>query len=271
VIPHDYITEWRAEAPWVQDFQIEQDLVISRAIVDLFSHPLLQNALAFRGGTALYKLHFKPAARYSEDVDLVQTRAEPAGPMMNAVRGMLDPWLGKPQWKQTDGRVTFVYRFDSEDMPPIPLRLKVEINTREHFCVYGVKQVPFSVASRWFHGSCTIQSYDLDELLGTKLRALYQRKQGRDLFDLATALKDPRVDPARIVTAFSGYMAREGHTVTRAQFEANFALKMRDPQFMADIRPLLAAGYQWDAGAAAPLVSSRLIERLPGDGWKRDL
>ena len=271
MIPHDYITEWRAEAPWVQDFQIEQDLVISRAIVDLFSHPLLQNALAFRGGTALYKLHFKPAARYSEDVDLVQTRAEPAGPMMNAVRGVLDPWLGKPKWKQTDGRVTFVYRFDSEDMPPIPLRLKVEINTCEHFCVYGVKQVPFGVASRWFHGSCTIQSYDLDELLGTKLRALYQRKQGRDLFDLATALKDPRVDPARIVTAFSGYMDREGHTVTRAQFEENFALKTRDPQFMADIRPLLAAGYQWDPEAAAPLVSSRLIERLPGDAWKRDL
>ena len=271
MIPRDYITEWRSEAPWVQDFQIEQDLVISRALVEIFSHPLLQKALAFRGGPALYKLHFKPAARYSEDVDLVQTRAEPAGPMMNAVRDILDPWLGKPKWKQTDGRVTFVYRVDSEAMPPIPLRLKVEINTREHFCVYGLKQVPFSVASRWFHGSCKIQSYDLDELLGTKLRALYQRKQGRDLFDLATALNDPRVDPARIVTAFSGYVDREGHRVTRAQFEENFALKIRDPQFMADIRPLLAAGYQWDPETAAPLVSSRLIRRLPGDAWKKDL
>jgi predicted nucleotidyltransferase component of viral defense system len=271
VIPRDYITEWRAEAPWVQDFQIEQDLVISRALVELFSHPLLQKALAFRGGTALYKLHFTPAARYSEDVDLVQVRAGPAGPMMSAVRGILDPWLGKPKWKQTDGRVAFVYRFDSEEMPPIPLRLKVEINTREHFCMYGLKQIPFIVASRWFHGSCKIQSYDLDELLATKLRALYQRKQGRDLFDLATALKDPRVDPARIVTAFSEYTDQEGLKVTRAQFEENFALKMRDPQFLADIRPLLAAGYQWDAEAAALLVSSRLIERLPGDAWKRNL
>jgi hypothetical protein len=106
-----------------------------------------------RGGTALYKLHLKPAARYSEDIDLVQTRAEAAGPTMEALREILDPWLGKPQWKQTEGRVTFVYRFNSEDTPPIPLRLKVEINTREHFVVYGFKQIPFQVSSRWFGGA----------------------------------------------------------------------------------------------------------------------
>ena len=32
---------------------------------------------------------------------------------------------------------------------------------------------PFAVSSRWFEGSCQITSYELDELLGTKLRALY--------------------------------------------------------------------------------------------------
>jgi predicted nucleotidyltransferase component of viral defense system len=146
---------------------------------------LLHDALALRGGTALYKLHLKPPARYSEDIDLVQTRAEPAGPMMDALRDILDPWLGRPRWKQSEGRVTFLYRFDSEDVPPIPLKLKVETNTREHFSVYGFKEAPFSVTSRWFEGSCNIHGYDLDELLGTKLRALYQRKAGRDLFDLA--------------------------------------------------------------------------------------
>jgi Nucleotidyl transferase AbiEii toxin, Type IV TA system len=127
VIPHDYITGWRAEAPWVQDFQVEQDLVISRALVEIFSHPLLHESLALRGGTALYKLHLKPAARYSEDIDLVQTEAKPAGSMMEAVRGVLDPWLGKPKWKQTDGRVTFVYRFDSEETP---LRFRSDSKSR---------------------------------------------------------------------------------------------------------------------------------------------
>ena len=97
--------------------------------------------------------------------------------------------------------------------------MKVEINTREHFVVYGFKQIPFRVSSRWFEGSCEIHSYELDELLGTKLRALYQRKQGRDLFDLANALEKPEVTPERIVTAFLEYMKREGHKVSRAQFD----------------------------------------------------
>ncbi len=135
----------------------------------------------------------------------MQTRPEPAGRMMEALRGVLDPWLGAPVWKQTAGRVTFVYRFSSEETPPLPLRLKVEINSREHFAVYGLTQVPFAVSSRWFEGQCEICSYELDELLGTKLRAFYQRKQGRDLFDLATALEKPEVAPDRIVAAFLEY------------------------------------------------------------------
>ena len=268
MIPHDYITEWRAEAPWVQDLQVEQDLVISRALVEIFSPPRLHEALAFRGGTALYKLHLKPPARYSEDIDLVQTKAEPAGPMMEALHEILDPWLGEPSWKQSEGRITFVYRFPSEDIPPIQLRLKIEINTREHFAVYGFKERPFTVASRWFEGESDIHTYELDELLGTKLRALYQRKQGRDLFDLATALSDSETDPDRIVAAFTKYMEHEGHRVTRAQFEQNLALKLQDPQFAADIGPLLSADFTWDIETAGPLVSSQLIERLPGQPWK---
>lgn len=115
MIPRDYITEWRAQVPWVEDIQVEQDLVICRALVELFSNSIIAKALAFRGGTALYKLYIKPPARYSEDIDLVQMTAEPAGPVMEAIRAVLDPWLGTPRWKQTAGRVTFVYRFASED------------------------------------------------------------------------------------------------------------------------------------------------------------
>lgn len=41
MIPRDYITEWRAYAPWVQDSHVEQDLILSRALVEIYSHPLL--------------------------------------------------------------------------------------------------------------------------------------------------------------------------------------------------------------------------------------
>ena len=94
MIPRDYITQWRKWAPWSEDFQVEQDLVISRALVAVYSDSVLAEALAFRGGTALYKLYLTPPARYSEDIDLVQVEPGPAGPLMDRLRSALDPWLG---------------------------------------------------------------------------------------------------------------------------------------------------------------------------------
>ena len=162
MIPRDSVTAWRAAAPWVEDAQVEQDLVISRALVEMFSHPLLARSLAFRGGTALYKLYLTPAARYSEDIDLVQVEAGPAGAVMDAIQETLDPWLGKPGWKQTQGRVTFRYGFESGGLPPMKMRLKVEINTREHVAVLGHTERSFSVRSRWFERTASIRTFELD-------------------------------------------------------------------------------------------------------------
>ncbi|MCA9411536.1 MAG: nucleotidyl transferase AbiEii/AbiGii toxin family protein [Candidatus Omnitrophica bacterium] len=263
MIPRDYITEWRAKAPWVYDFQIEQDLILSRALVAIFSE-----SLRFRGGCALYKLHLPSSARYSEDIDLVQMQSGPAGQILEALRDVLDGWLGRPQWKQTEGGITFTYRFESEDSPPVPLRLKIEINTREHFEVHGTTQIPYSVESRWFRGACRIGTYEFNEILATKLRALFQRKKGRDLFDLATALSDPRADPEKIVDAFLQYMAHSRNPITRARFEENLKSKIQDLQFAADLGPLLASGYSWNIEKAASVIFDRILCHLPGEPWK---
>ena len=269
MIPRDFVTEWRAEAPWVSDRQVEQDLVISRSLVELFSRPAIGKRLAFRGGTALYKLHLRPAARYSEDIDLVQTTPGPIGPVLDEIRDALDGWLGRAQWKHSDGRVTLTYRFDSEDLPSTRAKLKVEISTREHFTVLGLKAEPFEVRSRWFSGAAALKTYELDELLGTKLRALYQRRKGRDLFDLFLALERGVCSPGRIVDIFGRYMNEEGSRVTRAVFEQNLAEKREDPVFTADLTPLLTPGYVWDFDAAYEVVCRELVARLPGEPWKR--
>jgi predicted nucleotidyltransferase component of viral defense system len=266
VIPQAIITAWRTRAPWLLDEQVEQDLVIHRALIDAFSDPVLGSELAFRGGTALHKLVLAPAARYSEDIDLVQVKAKPFGDMMTALREKLAPWLGKPQWKQTQGRVTFVFRFDSEIPPVVPLRLKVEVNTREHFTVCGLVPKHVAVATPWFTGEADVMTYAPEELLGTKLRALYQRKKGRDLFDLAVALDAlPALDAAQVVACFEAYMKHGGHAVSRAEFEQNLEEKVSDPSFYGDVRPLLAAGAAgFDLERAHGLVRDRLVALLPG-------
>src|SRR4051812_3386436 len=176
MIPKAYITEWRNKAPWQENYQVEQDLVIERALVEIYSDFFLKERLAFRGGTALHKLHLSPQVRYSEDIDLVQITAEPFGPLIDKLRVRLE-WLGKPTILQKKHNNKMIYRFTSED--EIPLKLKVETNCREHFTVLGIQEAAMKVESSWFSGQAKIPTYDIHELLGTELRALYQRKKGR--------------------------------------------------------------------------------------------
>jgi len=268
MIPKAHITAWRSRAPWLLDAQVEQDLIICRAIVELFRVPEIANSLVFRGGTALYKLYLDPPARYSEDIDLVQARPEPIGHTLDRARTVLDPWLGAPRRLLREGRVSLVYRFDSEDVPPLKLRLKVEINTREHFTELGVVRVPFRVDNPWYTGAADVATYALDELLCTKLRALYQRRKGRDLFDLWHALELGRLDPKVLLACLQRYLAEEGRTVTRAQFEENLAGKRNDPDFRNDMGPLLRPGFAWDFEAALDAVLQKLVALLAGEPWK---
>lgn len=265
MIPQDFISEWKKAAPWSQNDQVEQDLIICRALVEIFGHPILADNLAFRGGTALFKLHLQPV-RYSEDIDLVQVHPGPIGPMLDALQEKLNPWLGNPKRKQSEGRVTLTYRVTSEE--GMQLRLKVEINSREHFTVLGFDKRRFSVDSRWFSGSASILTYHLDELLGTKVRALYQRKKGRDLFDLWEAFKTPHAQPERVIGCFLHYLDQEGHKVSRAEFEQNLYEKLGDPRFIADIGPLVVADSGFDPAMAAEFVLKRLAILIPGEPWK---
>jgi predicted nucleotidyltransferase component of viral defense system len=268
VIPQAHITAWRATAPWVDDAQVEQDLVLSRAVVELFTEPELANKLALRGGTALNKLFIQPPSRYSEDIDLVQTTPGLIGDVLDAVRHRLDPWLGRPKRSSAIASATLLYRFESELPPVRPMRLKIEMNTREHFAILGFQHRRLSIVSPWFAGDAHVTTYKLDELLGTKLRALYQRRKGRDLFDLWLCLKHELVDPNQVVKCFLAYMKHEGATISRAEFERSLHEKQKNPSFLADLTPLLAEGISYDSATAMMLIREALIERLPGEPWR---
>jgi predicted nucleotidyltransferase component of viral defense system len=263
VIPLDYITEWRLRAPWPSDLLVEQDLVISRALVEIFQQEVVASTMAFRGGTALHKIHLREAARYSEDIDLVQIERGPIGPAIDAIRSVLDPWLGAPKRDVGGLGATLTYRFPSSGRPTSPLRLKVEINCREHVpAALGGEVHPFVVESRWFAGQAQVRTFELSELLGTKLRALYQRRKGRDLFDIGLALRETGADPARIVVAFERYMRAEGHSVSRREFESNLTEKLGNPDFIEDVAPLLGTAGRWEADRDVDAVRRLLLSRL---------
>jgi len=263
MIPKRYITEWRKNSPWPEESQVEQDLVIERAIVQIFSDPFLKENLAFRGGTALHKLFLKPQVRYSEDIDLVQIKEGPIKPILVAIRKQL-AFLGtKRKVKQNVNMNTVTYRFESEIPPIINLRLKIEINCREHFTVFGFQEAGHKVENGWYSGECKIKTYKLEELLGTKLRALYQRSKGRDLFDLFYALKNTDAEPKNIILPFKEYINYSVNKIpSKKEILKNLDLKMQDPDFTGDIYALLRPDTEYDVNDAYELIKNEIIDEI---------
>ena len=188
MIPSQNIVAWANVVPWVEPRQVEQDLIISRSLVEMFSDPSLRDALRFRGGTALNKLHLPTPLRYSEDIDLVRTSKGPIGPIIDRLRATLEPWLGAAKFTQSPVAPKLRFRADPEDGSDVPIRLKIEINTREVQAFDGPVARRLEVVNPWFTGQADLPTFSPEEMLATKLRALLQRNKGRDLYDLAEAL-----------------------------------------------------------------------------------
>ena len=274
MIPMMNIIAWSAKAPWPEMRQVEQDLVISRALVDLFADPTLRTELRFRGGTALNKLLFARPLRYSEDIDLVRTTAGPIGPILNGIRSVLEPWLGPASLDQSAVAPKLRFRAPAEDGSG-EIRLKIEINTREIEAFDLPQAIGFAVENPWFTGSADIAGFSREELLATKLRALLQRDKGRDLLDLAHALTVfPDLDTERIATILGLYLRRAEISISRAEAEKRMFAKLVSPRFVTDIRPLLsseAAGKLTEAAVrdAFADVFNKLITAMPGTPWAK--
>ena len=134
-------------------------------MVEIFNDDFLAGSLAFRGGTALHKLYLQPQPRYSEVIDLVQIRSEPIKETIQRLQKALS-FLGKSNVTPKKDNNTIYYRFQSEFPPVQNMKLKIEINCREHFSVLGWEKLPFYVNSEWFKGDCKLTTYAPEELLG---------------------------------------------------------------------------------------------------------
>jgi predicted nucleotidyltransferase component of viral defense system len=263
MIARRYIEEWKEFAPWPDNAQVEQDLVIERALVEMFSDEMIAENLAFRGGTAFHKLFLKPQVRYSEDIDLVQIKEGPINPVLKRIRERLNFLGTKRVVKQKANNNTIVYRFESEIAPVINMALKIEINCREHFNVLGMQSFTFVVKNDWFNGACNLTTYQLEELLGTKLRALYQRRKGRDLFDLYWALTNHDIDSDKLLHCYKKYMEfSAGQPPTAKMFITNMDEKMKDKEFTNDIHVILRPGIEYDNEGAYELVKKELLEKI---------
>jgi len=261
MIPRRFIEEWKENAPWPNDSQVEQDLIISWALVHIFSDSYLRKDLAFRGGTALHKLILPKPVRYSEDIDLVRRRTGPVKETVAKLQEQLS-FLGSSSVERSQNNITLKFRFDSEIPPVVKLRLKVETNCREHRIAFQYVEQDYSVESSWFKGAASIITYCTEELMGTKVRALYQRKKGRDLFDLWYTLKNTECELSKIIKAFEHYKKMSGVRISKKQYIKNIESKLQDPDFKGDVTGLLLPDIKFDFDQAWTYLLSTLINQM---------
>lgn len=248
MITPTHLTHWATVVPWVSADQVEQDLVLSRLMVEIARDPYLGEELVFRGGTCLHKLYETGSARYSEDLDYVRRSAGGIADVTRAVTAIGERLEMEVRTKV--GRHPKIYLRAPFESGVGRMRVKVEVNTFERAPARPLTHVHYAVSSPWFSGAANVQTFDLAELVATKIRALFQRSKGRDLFDLWLAITRLGVTPMDLAASFGPYRP-DGYTARRA--ELNLREKIRDDDFRRDLLPLVGewpTGYDIDEAAA---------------------
>jgi predicted nucleotidyltransferase component of viral defense system len=264
--------------PWGAQYQVEQDLLLCRAMVALFDDKFLSSQIAMRGGTLLHKVHLAPPARYSEDIDLVVVGTRPPDHIRRAIRRVLADVLGMPKasvWGtlalairntvKPSRVLRMTYSTRSIIEPNRTLDIVVEANVTERKPHRAVVEMPFSFPFREKPVQTHVKGFDIHEMLGTKMRAMFQRKRGRDLFDLYWALtKSPApIDPAAIIASFEHYLKQEGTKASRAEFIGILDGHLKDRGFCSDMLPLLRTDITYDPQAAGKYLKTHLLNLLP--------
>lgn len=264
--------------PWPNLLQVEQDLLLCRAMASLFEDSFLQNQIAMRGGTLLHKVYLAPPARYSEDIDLVVVGNRPEGHIRKALNRVLRDVLGTPKqsvWGDLKlairntvkpSRVLrMTYAIPSLMETGKTLEIVIEANVTERTSYRPVVKIPFEFPFQDSTVKTQVNGYDIHEMLGTKLRALFQRRRGRDLFDLYWALKlaKPSVVPAKIIESFEHYLRLERSDAGRAEFMAILDGHLADRGFCSDMNPLLRMEIAYDSQQAGEFVKTKLLKLLP--------
>ena len=247
VIPRACVQAWGKRAPWRYPGRVERDLIISRAVCELFNAPVLRDRIVLIGGTAIYKLLYAQPIRFSRDIDLVHIGQEPVSATIAVLREVL-PW-----------------------MSGLALRPGVEFNGRRRESLLGVSHYPFAVENDWYQGKAEVASFVAEELFSLKLLALLVRHLTTDLFDLHHGLEHLALRPDKIVDCFHHHLAGDGRRITRALAERHMLEKLT-LGIAEDIDPFLPAGVsfgQAQALRAFERIWTELIPGLHGEGWRR--
>lgn len=263
---------------WADDQRVpdltlaELDYRLTHALGAIFNDPFLRERLCLKGGTALNKLFFPAVNRLSVDLDFnavgpkAQVLAE-RGPVASQVMALLTA-------QDAGYELTHDYRrYEQSTIQAyyVPVsggprqHFKLEISFIERVPILGQLAKPLALPAP--EPPAAVSTYRLEELAATKLRALYGRRKGRDIYDLAQiGAFDLDERALRKLALYYFYHAKMiFHYPT---FRTNVAEKLRYRGFADDVRGLIRTHQQFDWQQASQAVLERFA--FLGDLDERD-
>lgn len=243
MIPRTVLAAWRRKAPWRDDRQVAQDLLLSVLAIRISRAPITSEHLVWRGGTCLHKLHLERPWRFSEDLDFVLLGDIEYSRIRDAITSVITE-LGMEAVKAeiSPSRVN-VWASASIDALPgsSPVKVKLEVNCNDARPAMDLIRIHHEVRTRIWNEEGEILTFQPAELVATKFRALAQRRKGRDLSDLWLARRELGIQDVALAAGADHYLNHEG--IAPAILRKRLAQHVLDPEFCNDLTALSQHAY----------------------------
>ena len=275
MISGEELSHWRSVVPWSGVDQVAQDLVLARLVAEVANDPLLSQAVTLKGGTCLHKIWLDVPWRYSEDLDYQLT-----GPIdlreLFAVYRVIGERVGfSGAARKINSQFVHVLMTGS-DHAGYPLRVKMDIQRAPRQLPGGTERPDFHVDSPWFQGGGPVPAFPPEEIIASKVIAVYQRKRPRDLFDMWAAIRSGLIETTDVATAYGTYRPLDPEHWTARQAARSLIERVTDHEYIADLTELARyAPVEYDLAdnisVAVELIDQSAEATQTERSWKRVL
>lgn len=237
MISQDGLDHWNNVVAWDTNIEVEQDLILARFIVEAANDPLLSQAVVLKGGTCLNKIWLDSPWRYSEDLDYQLVHDSNIKEITKAFQEIGEKFGFSRINHDSNVWLSHVFMVD-QSLEGDRLRIKVDVQKKPLHPEASVSQEEFQVDNPWFQGKASVLSISPQEILASKVIAIYQRRQPRDLFDIWAALRIELVAAEDIAAAYGRYRPPNPEHWTSRQAARSLIERVNEQEYISNLKYL---------------------------------
>lgn len=237
MISQEGLDHWNNVVAWDTNIEVEQDLILACFIVEAANDPLLGQAVVLKGGTCLNKIWLDHPWRYSEDLDYQLVQDSDIKEITKTFQGIGERFGFLRINHDSNIWLSHVFMVD-QSLEGDRLRVKVDIQKESLHPEASVSQEEFQVDNPWFQGKASVLSISPQEIIASKVVAIYQRRQPRDLFDIWAALRTELVAKEDIDVAFERYRPPKPEHWTSRQAARSLIERINEQEYISNLKYL---------------------------------